>query len=168
MPFVAGQKVRASDLNSGIPQFARTTSDITVISSTTLVDATGLVLPMDADSVYALDGFIKYTTNTTPDIKFCLIGPAGSGGNWGIHGLQQGAANNDDDFEAFCLSAIGSANQIGLGGAGTGTPVWGHMMGHITTDSTAGTLQVQFAQVTSNASNTSVAAGSWISMQKIA
>lgn len=168
MPFVAGQKVRAAELNAGLPAFARTTADITVISSTTFVDATNMVLAMEANSIYALEGFLKYTTNTTPDIKFCLIGPTGSGGNWGVHGLQQAAANNDDDFEAFCLSGLGNTNQLGLGGAGIATPTWGHLMGHITTAGTAGTLQLQFAQVTANASNTSVSAGSWMSLQKIA
>jgi hypothetical protein len=166
--FVAGQKVRASDLNGGLPQLARVTSDVAVISTTSYVDVTGLVLPMEANSVYALDGFLKYTSATAADIKFVLIGPTGSGGSFGVHGVVQAATATTGDFEAFCLDGIGIANQIGLGGAGVSTSAWGHLKGYITTGVNAGTLQVQFTQVTSTASNTTVKTGSNMTLTKIA
>lgn len=165
--FVAGQKIRASELNAGQPQFARMSSDVVIISSTTYVDATGLVLSLEANAAYSLDGFLLYQTATAADIKFILIGPTGAGGVWGIHGLQQAAANSDDDFEGFALPGIGPTNQIGLGGAGTSTDVWGHLKGLITTGATAGTLQLQFAQVTSTASNTRMKAVSHMSLARI-
>src|SRR3982751_1157963 len=117
MTFTAGQKIRASDLNAGIPTLSRMTSDVSVISSTTYVDATGMSLPMEANSVYALDGFLKYRSATAADIKFILLGPTGAGGSFGIHGVVQAAVATTGDFEAFCLDGIGAANQIGLGGA---------------------------------------------------
>lgn len=168
MTFVAGQKVRASELNAGQPAYARVASAVTVISSTAFVNVTGLVLPVEASSFYALDGYIEYTSATGSDIKFCLIGPASAGGTWGAHGLAQAAAASTGDLEAFALDGIGSGNALGLGGAGVATSTWGHLKGLITTGATAGTLQLQFAQVASVATNTVVRAGSHLSLVKIA
>lgn len=165
--YVAGQKVRASELNSGQPLFARTFSDITVNNSTTLVDATGLVLPMLASAQYILNGMIKYQSGTTPDIKFALIGPSGSGGSWGGHALQTGAADTSDSIETFCADAIGSGNVIGYGGGGSLNTMF-FLRGLIFTTSTAGNLQVQFAQNTANASNTIVRNESWMTLQRVA
>lgn len=170
MVFVAGQKIRASELNATLPVFGRTTSDVSVNNTTTFADATGLSVAVEANAVYALTGFIKYASGATPDIKFCLIGPTGAGGNWGIHGLIQSASASTGSFEAFVLSGIGSSNQLGLGGNGiaAGNDVWGSLAGHITTGSTSGTLKLQFTQVTANASNTFVRSGSWIRIDRIA
>lgn len=169
MVFVAGQKVRASDLNSGLPVFARVASDVTVISSTTLVDITGLVVALDADALYAWDAYLAYSTNATADIKIAWTVPSGTTGSWSAFGLHTTAAGTVGDVVGFRADAYGDANTIGLGGSDTlsGTTV-ARPCGFIDTAGTAGNFQGRFAQNTSNANNTTLEAGSWLRAQRIA
>lgn len=166
--FVAGQKVRASQLNATQSTFGRATADTTVNNTTTYADVVGVSVAVEANAVYALTGFIEYASNTTPDIKFAFVGPTGAGGHWGINGLVQTATISTGDFEAFALDALGIGNQLGLGGVGNTTNVHGQLSGIILMGVTAGTLKLQFTQVTANASNTIVRTGSWIRIERIA
>lgn len=169
MVFVAGQKVRASELNSGLPVLARVSADVTVISSTTLIDITGLVVAVEADALYAWDAYLAYNSGATPDIKFAATVPSGTTGNWGIYPLVQSSTGSSGSIEGFRLDGYGDANVQGAGGSDSFS---GALMcmprGYIDTSSTAGNFQMRFAQVTSNASNTTVKAGSWLRVQRIA
>lgn len=177
MPFVAGQKVRASELNAITGAFvvARCTTDVTKNASTTLGDVTGLGLSVAANATYALDGWIYFESNPTADIKFALTLPSGSTGVMGFYGpnLATAPVVNQERINYVDMgvySATASAT-YGIGGDDEFTgSVWvtAQPRGVITTSSTAGTIQVQFAQNTSNASNTKVKAGSWMRATRLA
>ena len=59
---------------------------------------------------------------------------------------------------------VGSTATIG----GTGVSTVGHPEGIITVGSTPGTLTMQWAQGTAEASNATIAAGSWIEIVRVA
>ncbi len=68
MAFVAGEKIRASKLNAGQPLMAYVASDVSVISTTSMVNITGLVVPLEANALYAWDAYLGYVANETGDI----------------------------------------------------------------------------------------------------
>lgn len=151
MTFTAGQKLRAIDLNRGIPNLVRAQADTTVISTTTVVNAVGLVQAVEADSLYWWRLLLLYSTGTTPDLKVAWTVPTGSTGRWGLAGASAGVA------------AYGAANTLFLDGASA----LAVLEGYLDTSSTAGNLQLQFAQNTSTASNSIVQTGSSLSLARL-
>ncbi len=151
MTFVAGQKVRALELNRGVPNLVRATADTTVISSAALVNATGLVQPLEASAVYWWRLMLLYSTGTTPDLKVAFTVPTGADGDWGISGA------------SVRVTDYGDAATLFLDGANT----MAVLEGGITTSSTAGSLQLRFAQNTSTASNTIVRTNSLFSLARV-
>lgn len=148
MAFTAGQKVRASDMNRGIPTIIRATADTSVVSSTALVNATGLVAPVEASAHYWWRLLLLIDSGATPDAKVAWTVPTSASGRWGVVGQSVGVA------------AYGAANTLFLDGANTLAVLEGWLL----TSSTAGSLQLQFAQNTSSGTTTNVRAGSMLSI----
>lgn len=166
--YTAGQKVRASQLNAGQPLFGYVTSDVTVISTTALVDVTGLSVPVEASAVYAWDGHFAYNAGATPDIKFAFTIPTGATGTWGLYPLIQGSTGSSGSVEGFRLDAYGDANVQGAGGSDSlGNALMCNPRGVLITSTTAGTFQARFSQVNSTASNVIVKTGSWLRLTRI-
>lgn len=152
MAFTAGQKVRAVELNQGVPALARAGSSTSVVSSTALVNATGLVLPVEADALYRWDALLFFTTGTGGDIKFAMVGPTGSTGRWGVAGPA-----------AVANTAYGTGLSQFVDGANTMVVLGGYL----DTDTTAGSLQVAFAQNTSDGTTTTVRFESVLSLSRL-
>lgn len=172
MTFVAGQKIRAADLNAGQPLYGRVTSDVTVISTTTQVNATGLSVALEANATYALEGWVYYESTSAADIKFGVTGPAGYAAVISWKGPPvSGApfAGTSPRINYVDQGAFAPGNYT-LGGDTEFAGVWvaSEPKGFITTGSTAGTFQVIFAQATSTAVNTKVKVGSWIRVARMA
>src|SRR4051812_18590741 len=85
-PFLAGQELRASDLNAAVIRTAYNAASTTKTSSTALGDATGLLLALDANTIYAWDCYLSYNAGETGDLKLAWAGPAGAAGHWGAYG----------------------------------------------------------------------------------
>lgn len=155
--FTAGQKLRASDLNNFLPIMARATADTSKTSNTTLGNVTGLAVAVAASTEYALDGYLAYTGNSTGDIKFAWTIPTGLTGHWGI-------SSDDTTTPGDLKTSIATAytTVITAGGGSLNATVKGYML-----TSNAGTLQLQFAQNTSDGTATVVKAGSWIRLTKL-
>lgn len=134
-------------------------------SNTTFQNLTNLVVPLPGitSAVYQFSGIVFYNSNTTADIKFCFIIPAGATMRWGIHGLAVGAAGNTGDFTAG--STTGSGTGFTLGGAAADVMAVFH--GEVTMGATAGDLQMQGAQNTSDASATNVLSSSRIQAWRV-
>lgn len=170
MTFLAGDRLSAGDLNA-LLTFARMPGSQTVNNSTTLVNATGPTFTLEADSTYAIDGLLRYTSNPTADIKFGWTLPSGGAGWWSLLGPVTGTApvggaerQNYTDFSNVSLTTA-----LACAGDDTSTGVidlCAVPRGYITT-TTAGTLQLQFAQNTANASNTILGVGSWLRVSRI-
>lgn len=139
-------------------------STTTVNNSATLVNATGLVVPVEASAQYAIEACLVYNTGTVPGLKIGWTVPAGATGNWSTGGVVQSAN-----------SRIGSAD-MGVTALSTPLTVTGDAslgvscrpIGTLTVSSTAGNLQLQVAQSTANVSNTVIQIGSWLKVTRLA
>jgi len=141
-----------------IPVFAVKPADTTRNNTATQAADPDLVVPVAANTVYLIEGFLPYNSNTTADIAFGWTLPAGSTMAWTVNGLQTGATTGQDTI------VRGSVNETavqGVGGAGA-TDVVALPLGTLTTGTTAGNLTLRWAQNTANVSNTILRANSWI------
>lgn len=163
--FNSGQKLTAAMLQQLVPLRATLTSDVTLTaSSTTLQDVTGMVVTPAVSTTYELEGVIFYDTSGTPDIKFAFTYPTGATFSWGPAGLKFDGSDFQSHFTAVHREA--SPTSTPVAGLGSGTEVTVHIQGKLVMGSTAGNLQLQAAQNTSNASDTIVKADSWIRLWK--
>jgi hypothetical protein len=161
--FLAGQKLRASELNEIIPIIGYATSTSTKTSSTAMADATGVAVPLAADSLYALEGWIAYTAGATGDLKVALTGPSGLTGHWGTVGLSSGSTGGTGTMTMTRQTAFADGTTVAIGGSDASSGVLhASLFGYLDTSSTAGNLQLRFAQNTSNATSTTIAIGTWI------
>lgn len=153
----AGAKLRASVLSSLItevrPVAVRKVADETVNNSSVLQNDDELFVPMSANAVYDFFVIIHHNSGGTPDIKFGWTVPSGTTMVWGGY-----IVNTAGAFTVVANLSQSSTASIG----GTGSDSFQMFQGTIVTSSTAGTLQLQWAQDTANASNTIVRAGSYL------
>ncbi len=157
----SGAKLRASVLSSLITEvrtvFARKTSDETVNNSTTLQNDDALFVAVEANAVYDFLIAIHHNSGGTPDIKFGWTVPASTTMVWG--GFIVNTAG------AFTVAAnLSQTSVVSIGG--TGSDSFQAFQGVVVTSGTAGTLQLQWAQDTLNASNTIVRAGSYLALSR--
>ena len=152
-----GEVLVAADVNTWfVPSVAAKTSDQSVTSSTTLVSDSALFLPVATSALYIFNCLILNTGLTGGQIKMQFTGPAGATMNSGIIGFASAGGNT------FGATFRGFASTVIFDTPTSETPIlW---QGSIQTSSTAGTVQFQWAQGTSNATATVVKAGSYLSM----
>jgi hypothetical protein len=165
MSFLAGQKIRASEVNDLLPIIVRLDADRTVTSSTTLTAATGLVAALDADTRYALTGYIAAEAG---DLKVAFAAPTGTTGHWTLYAQDTAATGGTGSIVAKRATAFGTGTTQTAAGDNTGPgPMACLPRGYIVTDVTAGSLQVYFAQNSSSATSTILKAGSWLRLIKL-
>lgn len=171
MAFVAGQKVRAQELNDLVLGVVMT-SDVTVNNTTAMTNATGLAIPLAANATYGLDGWLHWTSNPTADIRFEWSYPTGSTGWWAGIGppanrtpIVNSERINYIDWGSVVLSA--GLNFAGDDEFPADVYISAMPRGYIVTSSTSGTLQLRFAQATANASNTILRRGSWLRITRL-
>lgn len=148
-----------------LPYVAKvSTSDTVVNNSTALVDVSQLTIPVSANRVYAIQGLMVYTASTVADAKIRLTGPTGASARLAGARLASPATSTQGDMD---VAAIAIAVEYWMGGAGTGTATAASLTGRLSTGDTAGNLQLGFAQVTAEATNTTLVQGSWLQLTPI-
>lgn len=164
--FLSGSRFTASSLNTAF-DWNRTcfkATDQSVISTTTLVNVTSLVLTVESNSTYIFDSTIIYDTNAAADIKVQFTLPSGTF-------IRVACWLSNTALGATDATVFHNAQDTGLwtaGGFAAGTFMSMLPTGTIITGATAGSMQFQFAQNTSTAVNTTIKAGSWINLRKVA
>lgn len=123
-------------------------------SNTTLQDLTNLVFPVPGitGAIFQFNAVVFYNSNGTADIKFAFTIPAGATMRWGVHGLATTASGIVGDMTAGSISVPG--NTVALGGAAA--DAMATFQGEVTMGATAGNVQMQAAQNTSDASTSNV------------
>lgn len=136
--------------------FARKTSDQSITSSAVLTDVTGVNFAVAASEVWAFQAFLTYTAAAAgpPDIQFSFTGPAGSTVLFSL----PGNVGTGDTLALSLTAAGGTGIAAGADAAQRGYPA----MGTIVNSTTAGNLQLQFAQNSSSASAAVIKANSWL------
>lgn len=162
MTYTAGDRAVARELRKLQPVYAVLAGNVATEFNDVLTDVPGLTIPVRPSTRYILDGYLAYSSGSTPDIKVALQCPAGASGRYGMFGVaQNGAASGNQD--GFYTVAYGDA----IGMAGSGGAMFCQPHGQLRTGDLPGVLQVQFAQVTATASATVLAAGSWLRLTRL-
>lgn len=160
--WVVGQVLTASDVNTWLTiDAAYKTANQSVTSSTTLVNDSDLVLPVAASAAYKVECWLTFGATSGGDIKWTWALPAG-----GV--LLYQALHNEGGATALSNSATTYSNSdtpMAAGGSPTITAVL--MKGHLATAGTSGSIQLRWAQNTSNAGATSVRAPSLLTLDRI-
>lgn len=149
------------------PLYGEVATDQSVTNSTTLTNATGAAVAVEANATYELVAYVDYSATTTADLLLGWTWPTGTTMSWTIDGLQSAAASSTTTIlrARFAQGSTGTA-----GGIGAGTRVVCRPIGKVKTGSTAGTLQLQFAQAAADAAGATViyADASYIKLTRIA
>lgn len=157
----AGAKLRGSVLSSLVtevrPVAARKTVNETVNNSAALQNDDALFVAVVANAVYDVKLVLHYTSGTTPDLKIGWTAPSGATMVWGGYLFSTASA-----FTATGNNAVGTVVALG----GLGADVSAVFDGTVVTSTTAGTLQLQWAQNTANASDSTVYAGSFLELRR--
>lgn len=151
-----GASASVGDLLS--EKFYRKTSDQSVTSSTTLVDVTTLGHAVAANEVWVVDAFVRIVGNGTGDIKFAFTVPAAAtimGAALNGVGDAGAPADNVADDPAMRYVAFTSSGASQSFANGTLELMY-HLHVVVVNGANAGSVQLQFAQATSNGTATSV------------
>ncbi|MFD9515954.1 hypothetical protein [Streptomyces sp. NPDC059979] len=131
-------------------------------STTTLAADPHLALNVSASATYLVDGFIDYDgAFGAGGLKVDFTLPAGAVLRWGLLGnvvadTTQKYASNTADTGSLTAGTYGTG----------GTHTAGTLRGYLTVAGTAGALTMRWAQNASNATATTVYAGSWIRLER--
>jgi len=120
-------------------------------ANTTLANVTGMSFALAASTTYAFEACIVYNSGATPDFKGAFTVPSGASISYGVLRNNTGTTLTDINTSGGPWTADGS-----------GANATAYVKGFVTTSTTAGNLQLQAAQNTSDASDTKVLTGSWL------
>lgn len=160
----AGTRLTAALVRSWLPLTVVKTSTESITSSTTLQNDDELLLPVEASAQYILGGMIRYQASSAGDLKLAWSYPTGATMNWVPHGI--GSAETTLVGQILTQSQTISS-QPTLGGPAGLTSI-ARLTGHLIVSTTAGNLQLQWAQGTSDATATSILSGSHLRLERIA
>lgn len=140
------------------PIVARKTTTETVNNSTTMQNDDELLWAVAANKLYRFELHLFYISDSTPDFKMQFTGPAGFIMRWGHISVNDSLSFRDPGYLSEAAVAV-------FGGDGSDRYVI--INGIVATVGTAGTLRLQWAQNTANASNTQVRDNSFGVLQEI-
>lgn len=179
MTVFGGNIILASDINSLQTQITslnnqqwatvRATGDLTRPSTTTLADDPDMQFAVEANTVYEVLFDIYYAGLDAADFKTAWSVPSGAGGlKWVLGASSTAAANANADDVNMRVGVHGFATPINYGCPRNGTNQQHFQEGAIlTVGSTAGSVILQWAQVTSNATGSTRNASSYVKYRKI-
>ncbi|MFD9306143.1 hypothetical protein ACFWCB_26400 [Streptomyces sp. NPDC060048] len=128
-------------------------------STTTLAADPHIVLAVAANTAYLLDGFFEYDgAFGAGDLKLDWTVPASATLRWAALGTV--AADTTQKFNSSSVEAGVTTLSIGTYGVGSTRNACAPR-GYLTTGATAGNLTLTWAQNASNATATTLRAGSW-------
>lgn len=155
----------------GQTRYIAKTADETVTSSATLQNDDHLVLSVVANAVYtfALDLYTTEPTDYTGDFKLSFTCPTGA--TFDMHGsgphttsFTGGTSSDGEWIGKLATTSAGATLAFGVGNVLTGIRIYGRLV----MSSTAGNFQLQWAQNASDASGTTLKAGSYMTMTRVA
>lgn len=137
-------------------------ADTNRASTVTLADDPHLAIPIGANEAYTVYSFFKSSsTSATPDFKMAFTVPSGCVMDFGCYSNGGTLAT----VGTFALRDSGGSSPLIALGASIINPVI--CVGSVVNGGTAGFLKMQWAQNTSNGTNTTLTAGSFISATRI-
>lgn len=161
----SGNTTVANFTATGIGQvrYARKTSDTPRDSTTTFADDPDITLSVAANAVYEMSGVMVFDGDSAADFKQQFTTPAGAGYGLSMTGQDQNATFTVGSV----ITDLQTSSQI-WGCVGVGIRMTCSFTGIMTTSGTAGNLTLQWAQNASNATATTLKAGTYLRLQRIA
>lgn len=173
MAFVAGQKLRAKDLNDAIGVLKVQPTDLVRNNSTVLTDVPGMVFDVEAGASYSLEGLFYFKSPATARANIKWVVPTGSSGYWGLSGAAAGMTGPSPtgpriNYIDHGVIPFDNTSEFGVQ---TDTefstvPVRANPTG-ILYVTTTGTIKAQFKQGVAIASNSTMMAGSWARLSRL-
>jgi hypothetical protein len=145
--------------------FVRKPSDETVTSSTSLQDDNDLFVSVAANATYWVDGFIIYSGSDVADINAGWSAPAGATFDWALNTGDNTATSAN--MPIYRLSSL-VTDTIFVGCIGSTLRLSAPLTGVLVTAGTSGTLRFRWAQLASNATASTVRAGSFLRLTRLA
>lgn len=146
--------------------FVRKTADKSITSSTALENDDHLLLSVAANSTYIVDLMVFVDGATTGDFRCGFDEPTGATFTWGQLALINTATAASGSMIVSAFNE-GSVSGGPTGTAGAGTKMGYRIRGLLRTAGTAGTLQMKWAQGTSDPTATTVFTDSFMTAQKV-
>lgn len=148
------------------------TADETVTSSTTLQNDDHLFVSVDINATYTYRIFLLHTVaGSIIDIKFAFTYPTSATLTGGFIGpelsIGAGATSGTAEFAGWAEDATSPSPSISHGSSGAALQDTSIGMGILITGGTSGTLQLQWAQVTSSAAGQTLKKNSYIEVTRI-
>ena len=164
MPFVAGQKLRAQDLNDAIGVLKIQSADLTKNNSTAFTDVPGIQFDVVAGATYSLEGLFYWQSPSNARANIQWVVPSGTTGYWGLSGAAAGMTGPSPTGPRINYIDHGVVPWSSAFGVQTDTefatvPVRANPTGLLTI-TTTGTIKAQFAQGVAVATNSKMLAGS--------
>lgn len=127
------------------------TEDASINNSAVLENEVNLYFSIGANEIWAFEMWLYFTSGAIPDLKYTFTVPTGCTMYWidEWNGTQFNATE-------VVVRTDSAGNNVGSG-----------MKGHIVNGANAGTVQLQWAQNTANASDTTLLKGSYIIATKL-
>lgn len=143
----------------------RTTDAAAINASTILVSDAVLLSALPTAGTFMWEAVFFYDSSQAADFKVAYTWPAGATATWGMTGLAAAATATTGDGQFAVQTVSGTATPVG--GAAVGTRTICTTWGHIVMGGTAGNLQTQYAQNTSDATNTTVRIGTRLTVWRV-
>ena len=142
----------------------RKTANETVNNNNTLQDDDDLLFALAANETWLFEAFISFNTQTAADIQFAFTIPSGATMRWAASKL--GPSTPAQGSEEVYDVEITSGTPIAVAVQDTSFYAV-HIMGTVVNNSTAGNLQLQWAQNAAHASTTTVYINSWLRASQV-
>jgi hypothetical protein len=150
----AGSRLTAAMLQGIAPLSAYKGTSQPLASNATLQNDSALAIPLQANAVYSFLLILGYNgASGAGNLKFGWALPSLSSMGYSLYGNTTGGSATDGPWET-------ASSVPALGTSGTGTNLGAVAQGTVSTGSTQGPMQLQWAQNTSNTTATTVLAGS--------
>lgn len=152
----------------GSTRFVRKTADETVTSSTTLQNDDHLVLSVEKGYTYHFRAWLLVDGGTAGDLKTAFTYPTGSTLYFAGHGPTTSMVSGSGGDVGFNgrHNATSRSTTLSYGTSGSRPGI--QVEGLLIVGSTAGNLQLQWAQNTSDGTGTTLKSGSFLKMEKVA
>jgi hypothetical protein len=132
-------------------------------STVTVTADPHLVLPLAANSTYALDSMLFNGGLDVADFRLTFTGPAGATIQWAPIG-PSAATTGDPTSMVLAQGGAGTEAVVGIYPTGSGVV---RSAGVVIVGATAGNVSLAWAQGTTNATPVTLASGSWIRASKL-
>lgn len=161
---VNDHETRLSTVETYSTRVIRKTADQTVNNTTSLTDDLHLAASASINVNYAFEFNLFYSSNATADLKVALTYPTGSTCSWMVVGYLDTSTTFQINLTSLGYQQPSGTSQ-GYGGGGDYPTL--QIKGMLRMGSTAGNLQLRFAQLNANASNTTIKQDSWMRMERV-